>query len=1078
VPRSSLPALCFLLTALPAAAGELFVFNAASYSTSLAPETIATAFGSDLATASGIKAVAVQDSAGVTHAARLLFAYPQQIAFTVPAGTATGAAVVTVTSGAGNTSTATVQISAVAPGLFAANANGRGVAAGIAVQGQNGSSIFACGSAGCMAVPVRLDGTVLKLYGTGIRRHSPSGVTCAVGGTAAPVLFAGPDGQDSELDRVDVSLPDALANRGLLDIVLTVDGAVSNTVTINTNGADVFVAPNGNDLWSGALPAPNPEGTDGPFASVARAQQAIRRLMQSGPPRPLTVMLRGGTYYLPLSSAGPGGLDFAAGDSGTSSAPVTWENYRGETPVISGGELVGKGGLGLTWENVSGSLWQVRLPEGTQPFEHLYYNGERRLRSRVQSPSGVGYYMAGGSCRDTSTNQVVDASLCNAGTFLRIAGTVPPTGANAGCPSATGTATQGSKCLDRFAYDPADPIASWENLNPGGSICGGASNSYPAGDVEVIIFEAWTMEVMRVSCVDTANHVIYLTGKMQGGGSNGAANTFNSFGPTKGHRYIVENTKDAFLAAQSAGQTGIWFLDRSSSPWTLNYLANRGEDPNQDTVLIAQAQPASPTGGSLMSASNIEYLTFRGITFEVDNYVPPPAGFSSDVNNQTTLPEAIDCESCRHVVFDGITVRHTSASGILIASASGNSGAPASDCVIQNSAFYDIGASGIRIGHQPAISDNAANVAQNILVYNNIVQGYGRVFAAGEGIAEGNGHDITYLHNDITDGYHGGIAVCSVNCNPYTANANNIVTQYNHIWNIMQGLTSDVGTLYYNTGGVGGAGTGNMILNNLVHDTTDSSIIDKGVVGSAYGGEGIYLDNLSAGVEVANNVVFRVSARAALMSVGPAAGQPANTFRNNIFAYARQAMYTENLPWANVGCANPSLRVNFLNNIFYFDRDDTSGFYVYSGCAWSCGLNYNDFQNFQGNLYWRTDGGFATYSKAFHVLTHAPADASTCANTQNPAMSWTFLTFAQWQNGTPPNGVPAAMNEDAGGIVTVDPGFGNTGQPTDFLLSANPMPGFDYTKTNDTILHAGRDKPVIMPPPVPATFPTYRYTDF
>ncbi|MHB8898206.1 MAG: hypothetical protein ACYC6Y_05625, partial [Thermoguttaceae bacterium] len=30
---------------------------------------------------------------------------------------------------------------------------------------------------------------------------------------------------------------------------------------------EFFVAPAGNDSWSGMLPDPNPEGTDGPFAS-------------------------------------------------------------------------------------------------------------------------------------------------------------------------------------------------------------------------------------------------------------------------------------------------------------------------------------------------------------------------------------------------------------------------------------------------------------------------------------------------------------------------------------------------------------------------------------------------------------------------------------------------------------------------------------------------------------------------------------------------------------------------------------------------------------------------------------------
>ena len=840
---------------------------------------------------------------------------------------------------------------------------------------------------------------------------------------------------------------------------------------------DFFIAKNGNDVWSGKLPAPNSTNTDGPFASVAKAQTALRELIKTNPARPLTVMLREGTYYLPLSSTSPGTLAFSASDSGTANAPVTWQNYPGETPIISGGEPIGKGGLGLTWTHASGSLWTVQLPAGTQPFGYLFYNGERRLRSRLQSSHGVGYYMRKGSCYSTVTNQIVDRSECDLGTFLRVAAEIPPTGANAGCPSVATADGSKSKCLDRFAYNPEDPIAAWANLNPAGSICGGPSNAYPVGDIEITHFGGWVVDVMRVGCVDTTNHVIYFTGT-----TKSMPNVYNFFGPGKGHRYIVENTREAFEAARSGGQTGLWFLDRSTSPWTLNYLANPRENPNQDTVVITETAPVSPIGGSLISATNLSYVTFRGITFEMDNYTPPAKGFNNDENSEATLPEAIDCESCQQVTFDGITVRHTSASGILIASTSGNSGAPASDDVIENSAFYDIGSSGIRIGHHPTGSDRAETVVHSVTAQNNVIQGYSRVFADGEGIAQANGHDITYVHNDISDGYHAGISICAFGCPGNPANGSNIVSQYNHIWNIMQGITSDGGTLYYNIGGFKGSGTGNKVLSNLVHDTTDASIIDlrRPVVqapGSGYGGQGIYLDNHSSGVLVENNVVYRVTGSTAWHSDGVALGQPPNTFRNNIFAYGRQALFTLGTAW-HEGCEKLSVQDNITHNIFYFDRDDAAEFHVTRGCAYSCGLDYNQFLNFEGNLYWRTDGKFSSYEKAFHVMTKAPRTPGGCSDAIVPDRTWTFLTFAQWQNGQPPNGIPPAMNEDKGGTVTVNPGFGGTGKPGDYLFSKSPVAGFDHTKTNDTIRNAGRNHPVIMPPKVPSTFPTYTFKDF
>jgi hypothetical protein len=841
------------------------------------------------------------------------------------------------------------------------------------------------------------------------------------------------------------------------------------------SSADFYVATNGNDAWSGKLAAPNAAKTDGPFLSIVRAQKAVRDAAHDKHESGITVMLRKGTYYLGFVP-NTGTLKFTGEDSGKSNRPILWTNYPGETPVVSGGLPIGKDGLDLTWKKVSGNLWQVALPTGVEPFEYLFYNGERRMRSRVQSSGGTGYYMRNGSCYSTVAQQTVDPLQCNLGTYLRIASPVDasePAGEN--CPSSSNPRGR-RKCLDRFHYFPDDPIAAFANLNPVDSPWHQCrmkgSNSYPQGDVEVMIFDSWSVDYMRLACIDTSSHTLYFTDKTF---STEAGMTFNNLGPITHHRYILENTKDAFAAAQAAGQTGLWFLDRSTSAWTLNYLANKGEDPNADSVVIAQIEPVSAQGGSLISAFDLRYVTFRGITFEVDNYLPPPSGFNNDQNTEYTLPVAIDCESCQHVDFDGITVRRTSTSGILITSASGNSGDPARDDTVENSAFYDVGDCGIRIGHGARRDDRHENVVQNVTVQNNVVQGFGRVFPDGEGIALSSGHDIQFLHNEISDGYHIGLAVCFFGCvaGQHDADGNNIISAYNHIWLTMQGVTSDGGTLYYNIGDMGGSGKGNKILNNLVHDTTDAGVIDGFPDG--YGGRGIYLDNMSAGVDVENNVVYRMNQDVAWMSRGPAPGQPGNTFNNNIFAYGMRTLF-HGAEWPE-GCVDPSLRAAVTNNIFYFDRDESTGFQVIVGCSYSCGLPYKKFLNFEGNTYWRTDGTFDKDPHAFHIIRRKPEDARQCTGRPD---DWTYLTFSDWQSSKQPAewGPPGGMNLDTTGTASVDPKFGHTGKPTDFLLQASPVRGFDYTKTNDTIMHAGRTNPAIKPPTVIHTLPAYSYTDY
>jgi hypothetical protein len=354
------------------------------------------------------------------------------------------------------------------------------------------------------------------------------------------------------------------------------------------------------------------------------------------------------------------------------------------------------------------------------------------------------------------------------------------------------------------------------------------------------------------------------------------------------------------------------------------------------------------------------------------------------------------------------------------------------------------------------------------------------VFPDGEGVAMGNGHDVTIQNNDINDGYHAGVSICTKGCysNQWLGNGIKIITQYNHIWNVMQGITSDGGALYYDIGGSQGSGTGDQILNNLVHDVTDAGIIDAGVVGSGYGGHGIYLDIQSSGVNVENNVLFRIGVSGLTMTQGPAAGKPANTFNNNIVAFARKAMYEDQNPWPN-NCTN-NLMANITHNIFYFDLDDRSSFYAINGCTDSCGMTYNNYQNFSGNLYWRTDGGFSNYDKAFHVLNSPPPpnQASTCPNVQGQN-AFTYFGFSEWQNGAPlVNGQPLQMNEDKGGTVTVNPNFGDSGQASDFLLVQSPMEGFNSSETNNTVNSAGRNDPVIVVPAVPGTYPTYYFTNF
>jgi hypothetical protein len=816
---------------------------------------------------------------------------------------------------------------------------------------------------------------------------------------------------------IDSSTPPTTLSRSLQLVIAPLPG--TNTFYVSPSGLDT-----------------NPGTQAQPWATLTHAQTVVQGLPKTSP---ITVNVRQGTYYLPQ------GMIFGASDSGDGgAATVTWQAFPGETPVLNGGTPV------TGWTNTSTNVWTTTLPASTVDFENLYYNGERRLRTRIGAGGDAG----------------------TIGAFLRVVSDVYTPAPSTNCPDSGYNADAGGfRCYDRFVFDPdagsGETIASaWKNLNPpAGNPCGAAAHgTAPSGDIEVDMFEAWSMQKLRVSCVDDAKRILYFTAPGPLYVNNGPF-----FGPTPEHRYMVENVQDYLQ------QPGQWFLDRSASPWKLTYLANTGENPNTDTVIAPQAQP-------LLTFYGFQWATFRGLTLEMDNYVPGPSGYNTDDNGETTLPGLISCQSCQHVTLDGLTVRRTSANAVQIVTTTG--GSAASDDTVENSAFYDLGSSGVQIGYKASGRDTDAVLPKNLIVQNNLIQGYSRVFADGEGIATGALQDSQFIHNEINDGYHAGISVCNASCDsaPTSRGTANVASWYNRLWNLLQGITSDGGSLYYGIGGQVKSGLGNLIGHNLIHDVTDSSIIDQGVPGSGYGGQGIYLDSQSGGVTVQDNVVYRVSQFGFTMTLGPAPCVPGNTFMNNIAVLAREAMFFEQEPWPQ-GCpstwsaqcqAESPTRVNVIGNLFYFDRTDPL-FYVQQGCAYPCGLaSYNQFQNFEGNLYWRTDGAFSTYAKQFHV------SGRMCTNGETPA-GWIYMPFADWQTSLTNGGQTYVMDEDTGAVIA-SPNFANPGYPNDdYTLSAAPVRGFDYAATNDTLQNAGRNNPILTAPTVPATFPTYHYdpsTDF
>jgi uncharacterized protein (TIGR03437 family) len=239
---------CFLAVAMTATAQTpaMSVVSAASFARdgALAPEMIVSAYSPAL-TSAGTFTIAVRDSAGVERNAALLSSAAGQVSFVIPAGTAQGAATVTLARNGALAATASVRIARVSPGLFTANSSGEGAPAGAVLQAMlDGSRITADLFEQFSGQPrfeprafdlARADAeTYLVLFGTGIRGAPLSAVSARLGEVTVPVQAAQAQGGLEGLDQVNIGpLPRELAGRrGLAELSLTVDGAAANKVMI------------------------------------------------------------------------------------------------------------------------------------------------------------------------------------------------------------------------------------------------------------------------------------------------------------------------------------------------------------------------------------------------------------------------------------------------------------------------------------------------------------------------------------------------------------------------------------------------------------------------------------------------------------------------------------------------------------------------------------------------------------------------------------------------------------------------------------------------------------------------------
>ena len=317
-----------------------------------------------------------------------------------------------------------------------------------------------------------------------------------------------------------------------------------------------YVSSFGKNEWSGRLAAPDANLSDGPFATLRAARDAIRELKRSTglPAGAVTVWIKAGKYYLEQ------GFELTTADSGTSETPIVYRAMPNEQVRIVGGRTI-KNWQKTTAQAVSARLqpaarekvWQVNLKA-----EDIADFGQMRSRGfgRQISPAALEVFF-----RD---KPMTLARWPNEG-FLKIVG----------YPEAVGDEHGGTlgKLSGGFNYE-GDRPTQWADTN----------------DIWVHGYWAydWANSYEHVETLDIENRLIK------------TSPPYGNYGFRAGGRFYFLNV------LEELDEPGEWCIDRKAG---ILYFWPPAPIEQGDVVV-------SISENAMIQINDASYITIRGLTIE------------------------------------------------------------------------------------------------------------------------------------------------------------------------------------------------------------------------------------------------------------------------------------------------------------------------------------------------------------------------------------------------------------------------------------------------------------------------------